>query len=108
MSTLPKFSILLIALLVGCGPDDTPRYSSGYVCTCEQRELVRQYVADANLSAMGGSDPNDYVNAIFATAVVTICDHRDSVLTIRSGRTRIDPDAKPCESWYDDFRSIHP
>lgn len=100
-----KKLILFALLLSGCGPESRYAYRSGYVCSCEQREAVGRYVAGANLQAMGGSDPDDYVVSIYKVAVRTLCDHQDSVLT---DGLAVGLRLKPCEVFYQDHTPIHP
>lgn len=103
-----KKLILFALLLSGCGPESQYAYRSGYVCSCEQREAVSRYVAQANLQAMGGSDPDDYVVSIYKVAVRTLCDHRDSVLTDGIGSLAVGLGLKPCEAFHPDHTPIHP
>ena len=102
-----KQTIILLLALTACGPGPS-RYRSGYVCSCEQRQAVGDYVAQANLQAMGGSDPDDYVRTIYATAVRTLCDHRDSVLADGYGGLATGSGLKSCEMFHPDHTPIQP
>ncbi len=94
--------ILFVLFLTSCGNSPT----SGYLCSCEQRQAVGVYVSQSqvNLQSIGGFNPDHYVESIYATAVRTICDHRDSVM-VNGG---IGIGLKPCEMFHPDYLSIRP
>jgi len=74
--TLPSTPLALLAS--GCRTGPQYRWERGIVCTCEQRSEVARYVADSQRSGMA-DDSDYYLNNLFAIAVATHCERRDSV-----------------------------
>lgn len=63
--------VLLSTLLVGCGKDD--RYL--YVCNCEQKKAVQEFVGSVTRDANNYSDEEmeDVINELYKVAVRTNC-----------------------------------
>lgn len=97
--------LLLCLVLAGCGPSIGNHYESGYVCSCEQRKAVADYVRNAQQNGMS-DNAEDYIDEVYAVAVRTNCDHRDSVLVSEYGKCAIG--LEPCEIWHQDYFPIQP
>lgn len=96
-------SIIALASLLSCGGDPAV-VRSGFVCSCEQRAEVAAYVERGQTS--GISDDSDYyLDHLFAIAVVTTCEHLDSV-PVNNWRDRLG--GRSCELWFPDHEPIRP
>lgn len=105
MRTILTTAVLLALVLFACDIEEKPTHASGHLCTCEQRQAVADYVA-ANQRAGMADDSELYLDHLYAIAVRTHCDHRDSVPTTGHGAHAIG--LAPCEAWHRDHCPIRP
>lgn len=100
-----KYPALLFLSLVACGPDSYTRQQSGYICSCEQREELNEFVRSAQTNGVS-DDSERYLDHLFSMGVKTICEHRDSVVLPNGYRT-FPIGLQPCELWVPEMDVRH-